>query len=225
MIEQLPRLVIKPTFPNQRRAPVFGRDLSAEQRTELIARMRAQPHAYVAQEHLAFSQAPVWYTKNSDGFSARALGIRVYAIATPEGYRVMPGGLARFAADDHAEIVSMQQGGGSKDIWVLCDSSEASEESTALIARADLRADPRSGGRHFIICLHAGRESVLDGPIRRTLRGQDAAPAQGLACGATSPLGAVEICKEFGAASLFDPEKRFTLSGDTPPGRMRCVVA
>src|ERR1700685_1934686 len=140
VLQQLPRLVIKPTFPNQRRPPVFGRDLSGEERIALIARMRARPHAYVAQEHLPFSQAPVWYTKNSDGFSARALGIRVYAIATPDGYRVMPGGLARFAADDQAEIVSMQRGGGSKDVWVLCDSSEASEESTAPIARTDPRA-------------------------------------------------------------------------------------
>ena len=54
----------------------------------------------------------------------------------------MPGGLARFASDAHAEIVSMQRGGGSKDIWVLCDSEEASEEATAPIARAD-RGRPR----------------------------------------------------------------------------------
>jgi uncharacterized circularly permuted ATP-grasp superfamily protein/uncharacterized alpha-E superfamily protein len=212
VIEQLPRLVIKPTFPNQDRAPVFGCDLSAEQRAELIARMRARPHAFVAQEHLAFSQAPVWYTKNSDGFSARALGIRVYAIATPEGYRVMPGGLARFAADDHAEIVSMQRGGGSKDIWVLCDSSEASEESTAPIARTD----PRAGGRHqdlpstlaenlFWMGRYAERCEDKTRLLRATL---------GLRRNLPFWAQAVEICKQFGAASVFDPEKRFTLSGD-----------
>ena len=129
--------MIKPAFPNQKPGTLFGSDLGAEEREALIARMRARPHAFVAQEHLAFSQAPVWYTKNSDGFSARALGIRVYAIATPQGYRVMPGGLARFASDAHAEIVSMQRGGGSKDIWVLSDSDEASEEATAPIAAPD----------------------------------------------------------------------------------------
>ncbi len=91
VIANLPRLVIKPAFPNQNLGALFGRDLSTEERAALIARIRARPHAFVAQEHLAFSQAPVWYTKNSDGFSARALGIRVYAIATPHGYRVMPG--------------------------------------------------------------------------------------------------------------------------------------
>jgi uncharacterized circularly permuted ATP-grasp superfamily protein/uncharacterized alpha-E superfamily protein len=212
VLEQLPRLVIKPTFPNQNRAPVFGRDLSAEQRADLIARMRARPHAYVAQEHLAFSQAPVWYTKNSDGFSARALGIRVYAIATAEGYRVMPGGLARFAADDHAEIVSMQQGGGSKDIWVMCDSSEALGESTAPIARVD----PRAGGRHqdlpstlvenlFWMGRYAERCEDKTRLLRATL---------GLRRNLPFWAQAVETCKEFGAASVFDPEKRFTLSGD-----------
>jgi uncharacterized circularly permuted ATP-grasp superfamily protein/uncharacterized alpha-E superfamily protein len=211
-IEQLPRLVIKPTFPNQSRAPVFGCDLSAVQRSELIARMRARPHAFVAQEHLAFSQAPVWYTKNSDGFSARALGIRVYAIATPDGYRVMPGGLARFAADDHAEIVSMQQGGGSKDIWVLCDSSEDSDRSTAPIARTD----PRATGRHqdlpstlvenlFWMGRYAERCEHKTRLLRATL---------GLRRNLPFWAEAVEICKQFGAASVFNPERRFTLSGD-----------
>ena len=28
--------------------------------------MRARPYAYVAQEHLALSQAPVWYTKSAE---------------------------------------------------------------------------------------------------------------------------------------------------------------
>ncbi len=85
----------------------------------LIERVRERPHAYVAQERLAFSQAPVWRNGAAQGFAARALGIRVYAMATPTGYRVMPGGLARIAGDGAVDIVSMQRGGGSKDVWVL----------------------------------------------------------------------------------------------------------
>jgi uncharacterized circularly permuted ATP-grasp superfamily protein/uncharacterized alpha-E superfamily protein len=123
VLENLERLVIKPTYPNQNFSVVFGRDLSPSARVELARRLRARPHAYVAQERLAFSQAPVWRssggrTGGAQGFSARALGIRVYAIATASGYRVMPGGLARIASDA-ADIVSMQRGGGSKDVWVL----------------------------------------------------------------------------------------------------------
>ncbi len=118
MLENIERLVIKPAYPNQNFPATFGRDLDADARVELAKRIRARPHAYVAQERLAFSQAPVWRSAGAEGFAARALGIRVYAIATGSGYRVMPGGLARIAADA-ADIVSMQRGGGSKDVWVL----------------------------------------------------------------------------------------------------------
>jgi uncharacterized circularly permuted ATP-grasp superfamily protein/uncharacterized alpha-E superfamily protein len=211
VVRNLGRLVIKPTFPNQRQGPLFGSDLSAEEREALIARMRARPHAFVAQEHLTFSQAPVWYTKNSDGFSPRALGIRVYAIATPQGYKVMPGGLARFASDAHAEIVSMQRGGGSKDIWVLSDSEEATEEATAPIARTDraqLKAQDLPSTlveNLFWMGRYAERCDTKTRLLRATL---------GLRRNLPFWSQAMDICKQFGASSVFDVEKRFTLSGD-----------
>jgi uncharacterized circularly permuted ATP-grasp superfamily protein/uncharacterized alpha-E superfamily protein len=146
VLENLERLVVKPAYPNQKFEPVFGRNLDAAQRDELSERVRAKPHAYVAQERLAFSQAPVWRgagasVAGQSGFAARALGIRVYAIATPDGYRVMPGGLARIAGDT-ADIVSMQRGGGSKDVWVLAADRKsvhdaAAASSTARILRHD----------------------------------------------------------------------------------------
>jgi uncharacterized circularly permuted ATP-grasp superfamily protein/uncharacterized alpha-E superfamily protein len=136
VVENIARLVVKPAFPNQRFEPAFGRDLQPGERASLIERITARPHAYVAQEPLAFSQAPVWRGGAAPEFAARALGIRVYAIATPTGYRVMPGGLARIAPDG-ADIVSMQRGGGSKDIWVLADDIGAPHDALA----------PRGAGR------------------------------------------------------------------------------
>ena len=63
----------------------------------------------------------------------------------------------------------------------------------------------------------AGRKSILDGSLRRALRLQDKI----IACdtgpktqSAVSQAGHVEVCKDFGASSVFDSEKRFTLSGD-----------
>ena len=119
VLAHLDQLVIKPVYPNQRFEPVFGRDLASASRETLIARLCARPYAYVAQEHVALSQAPVWRQNGSLGLSARALTIRVYAIATDDGFRVMPGGLARVATDTAVDVVSTQRGGGSKDIWVL----------------------------------------------------------------------------------------------------------
>ncbi len=131
VLHNIERLVIKPAYPNQNFRTVFGRDLGLAARENLTKRLIARPHAYVAQERLAFSQAPVWHSGGGggdSGFSARALGIRVYAIATPSGYRVMPGGLARIASDG-ADIVSMQRGGGSKDVWVLAPDRRSIDES------------------------------------------------------------------------------------------------
>ncbi len=128
VLQNLENLVIKPAYPNQRFEAVFARHLDEVEREQLVQRIQARPYAYVAQERLAFSQAPVWRSGGAPGFAARALGIRVYAIATPEGYRVMPGGLARIASDDAVDIVSMQRGGGSKDVWVLAPPSGTGDE-------------------------------------------------------------------------------------------------
>ena len=73
---------------------------------------------------MPLSQAPVWRSNGTPNFAARAFTIRVYAIATQDGFRVMPGGLARVATDSATDVVSTQRGGGSKDIWVLSDGED-----------------------------------------------------------------------------------------------------
>jgi uncharacterized circularly permuted ATP-grasp superfamily protein/uncharacterized alpha-E superfamily protein len=123
VLANLDRLVIKPTYPNQRFEPMFGRDFQGKERDALIERLRNRPYAYVAQEHVQLSLAPVWKSTALNQLESRALTIRVYAVMTPEGMRVMPGGLARVANESAAEVVSTQRGGGAKDIWVLSDGS------------------------------------------------------------------------------------------------------
>jgi hypothetical protein len=121
VLANLDRLVIKPTYPNQRFEPMFGREFEGKARDLLIERLRNRPYAYVAQEHVRLSQAPVWKSAASSELATRALTIRVYAVVTPDGVRVMPGGLARVANEAAADVVSTQRGGGAKDIWVLSD--------------------------------------------------------------------------------------------------------
>ncbi len=119
VLDHLPKLVIKPAYPNQHFEPVFGRALGTEALAALAARLRARPYAYVAQEHFALSHAPVWRPPGSLGLTAKAIALRTYAIATPRGRRVLPGGLARVEGDTALDVVSTQRGGGSKDVWVL----------------------------------------------------------------------------------------------------------
>ncbi|MCU0118079.1 circularly permuted type 2 ATP-grasp protein [Pseudomonas sp. B2M1-30] len=126
-LEKLPELLIKPVFPSQSFTPVFGRDLSEKQRQALAARMQARPYAYVAQELAQLSHAPVWQPENGQ-LQPRAIGMRMYAVASRDGYRVLPGGLTRVAADADAEVVSMQRGGASKDTWVLGDLPPSGEQ-------------------------------------------------------------------------------------------------
>ena len=119
VIARLDKLVIKPAFPQLRLPTVFGDDLSDTSRAELIAQIRAQPRNYIAQELVQYSQAPIWNRQHPRQLLARAIGLRVFACATPNGYQVMPGGLTRVASGPNARLVSMQSGGAAKDTWVL----------------------------------------------------------------------------------------------------------
>lgn len=116
VLSQLDRLVVKHAF--HKGAPVlFGRGIEAESREQLAASIEANPGAYVAQEEIPYSVAPVW---NGQGFGSRQVVLRIFLVAGESGFVAFPGGLARVAAEGQERPgISMQQGSGSKDTWVL----------------------------------------------------------------------------------------------------------
>ncbi|MBL8447744.1 MAG: circularly permuted type 2 ATP-grasp protein [Zoogloeaceae bacterium] len=117
-LDHLDDLVIKAAFPSMRMEPVFGHQLKGEARKEMVARIQAQPHAYVAQEWVRLSQAPVWGSRHDHRAVPRSFGMRLFATATPNGFVVMPGALGRVAPRHGVEVISMQRGGLSKDVWI-----------------------------------------------------------------------------------------------------------
>ena len=119
VMSKLDRLVVKGAFPQLRVDPMFGEDLDKRGRERVRAMLKARPQMYVAQELVQLSQAPVCDRSEPRRLLARAIGLRVYACASPEGYVVMPGGLTRAATGPDARVISMQRGGSSKDTWVL----------------------------------------------------------------------------------------------------------
>jgi uncharacterized alpha-E superfamily protein len=123
--QRLDHLLIKPLDRAAREPAVFGADLSEGEREALRARVAERPQRYVAQEWVHVSQAPVLERgpglQGDDSIRARTVGLRVFAVATPQGYRVMPGGLTRVAGDNDSRVIAMQRGGRSKDTWVLSD--------------------------------------------------------------------------------------------------------
>ncbi|CAM5795942.1 circularly permuted type 2 ATP-grasp protein [Rhizobacter fulvus] len=124
--KRLDKLLIKPLERSAREPAIFGADLSHDERLLLKARVAARPQRFVAQEWVHVSQAPVLErgdrrspTRGApDMLAPRAVGLRVFAVATPNGYRVMPGGLTRVAVDGDSRVIAMQRGGRSKDTWV-----------------------------------------------------------------------------------------------------------
>jgi uncharacterized circularly permuted ATP-grasp superfamily protein/uncharacterized alpha-E superfamily protein len=126
--------VIKSAFGEAGFEPVLGEDLDSPARRKWAERMAATPEAFVVQEFVPLSHAPVW---RGGRLESRALMLRVFLLADGRGdYRVMPGGLSRIAGDERY-VVSGQRGGSSKDTWVI------SELPVAPPAPIERRARPR----------------------------------------------------------------------------------
>ena len=97
---RLERLIIKPLERNPREPPVAAGLLSRDELVLLRARIAARPHRYVAQEWVHVSQAPVLERGPPEALHPRTVGLRVFAVATPDGWHVMPGGLTRVAGEE-----------------------------------------------------------------------------------------------------------------------------
>ena len=112
-------LVVKRAFVGGHAEPSFGEKLDPADLEGLAARIRENPHAFVSQERVALSTAPVW---NGGALEPRPLILRCFVCATPDGFAAMPGGLTRVSANADSPIVSSRYGGGSKDTWVRSSS-------------------------------------------------------------------------------------------------------
>ena len=143
-LDEFMNLVFKPAFPQLREAPTFGADLSPEQRNAFIAKVQHRPQNYVAQRVLHISQTPTWQA--GQGLSAAAVGLRVFACATPNGFQVMPGGLARVASGTDSRIINMQRGGASKDVWIA---AKGKHPAPHLLHHATTSHDLSRGDTHL----------------------------------------------------------------------------
>jgi uncharacterized circularly permuted ATP-grasp superfamily protein/uncharacterized alpha-E superfamily protein len=84
----------------------------------LASMIANRPQQFVGQDRIVLSRAPFW-----DGVGAvrpEPMTLRVYVAATKDGYRVMPGGLARISAHHEGTTRSSEF---SKDVWVLSETS------------------------------------------------------------------------------------------------------
>jgi uncharacterized circularly permuted ATP-grasp superfamily protein/uncharacterized alpha-E superfamily protein len=116
-------LAIAGAFTDGGRGPAsFGprllADLDPRSRDELTTALRERPVDFVGQEVVSLSTTPVW----RDGRLAPSPFIlRVYAAATEDGWRIMPGGFCRTSDRMDARAIFMGESARTADVWVLAD--------------------------------------------------------------------------------------------------------
>lgn len=122
-LARLDRAVVRSAFDAR---PLFSRNSSARLGSEMTREEieRLSDHlarrgaTTVVQDIAPLGLAPAF---EQGKFVTRPMALRVFAAWTPEGYIVMPGGLARVALEEDVRALSMQSGAESKDVWVLAD--------------------------------------------------------------------------------------------------------
>jgi len=97
---------------------VIGDELTQRERARLRDAIITRGMDYVGQEIVRLSTTPRWV---EDRLEPRPFVLRVYCAATPDGWRVMPGGFCRISDQPDARAVSMGDGVESADVWVLSE--------------------------------------------------------------------------------------------------------
>lgn len=116
VLQNLPNLVIKRIARTAQSKTIFGNLLSQQEMEDLRVRIQQRPYLYIGQEQVSFSTAP---SLVGDHLEARPTILRSFAVNSPDGYIVMPGGLTRSAAEPNNFVVSGRADGISRDTWVL----------------------------------------------------------------------------------------------------------
>ncbi len=139
--------------------------------------IEANPAAYVAQERVRRSTAPVW---SGQDVSHSYISLRAFAVSTKDNYEVMPGGLARVAALGPLDV-SLLEGERSKDTWVLSEGPVSSvtllsafDEPLAAASRRRRLAEPCVPEHFFWL----GRQSVRAESLGKLIRAGRAAAHQ-----------------------------------------------
>jgi uncharacterized circularly permuted ATP-grasp superfamily protein/uncharacterized alpha-E superfamily protein len=131
VLAHLDRLVVRCLDRREGTRPVFAALLPRAEREALRARILARPERYVGQERIELSTVPV--LAEGGDFQARHAAVRAFLCAREDDYVVMPGALARVAGREGDMVVSNQEGGLSKDTWVLSSEPELATGSLAAI--------------------------------------------------------------------------------------------
>ncbi|MBJ2349545.1 MULTISPECIES: circularly permuted type 2 ATP-grasp protein [Pseudomonas] len=115
VLANLADLVVKETQGSGGYGMLVGPASTTAQIDAFRERIKAKPHAYIAQPTLSLSTCPTFV---ENGIAPRHIDLRPFVLAGRET-RVVPGGLTRVALREGSLVVNSSQGGGTKDTWVV----------------------------------------------------------------------------------------------------------
>jgi len=115
VLAHLPELVVKETQGSGGYGMLVGPASTAAEIEDFRQRIKARPHAYIAQPTLSLSTCPTFV---ENGIAPRHIDLRPFVLSGKET-RLVPGGLTRVALREGSLIVNSSQGGGTKDTWVV----------------------------------------------------------------------------------------------------------
>lgn len=120
VIENMKNLVIKPVDEYGGHGILIGNAASEEELCRFKKLVEADRRKYIAQPIMKLSTHPT-YIEDKKRFEPRHIDLRIYTLLGRDMHYVLKGGLTRVALTEGKLIVNSQQGGGSKDTWVLSE--------------------------------------------------------------------------------------------------------
>lgn len=115
VLDNLADLTVYPAFRHRGTDGERRQQLQSMPLDQLAADIRRRPSQYVAQNKGMRSSVPVW----RDRLSPAYLALRAYVVFDGEKFTVLHGALARTSQSQAPLDLSITQGEGSKDAWVL----------------------------------------------------------------------------------------------------------
>ncbi len=98
--------------------PRLGSEFSPEERAQFLRQLEDRPGDFVGQEVVRLSTMPVF---RNGALAPAPFVLRVYAAATEDGIRILPGGFCRTSERLDVRAISMGADVHTADVWVMAD--------------------------------------------------------------------------------------------------------
>jgi uncharacterized circularly permuted ATP-grasp superfamily protein len=121
VLDHLPELVVKEVHGSGGYGMLIGPTSSKAEIEAYRLRILANPAEFIAQPTLSLSTCPTFV---DSGVAPRHLDLRPFVLSGKDVV-IVPGGLTRVALKENSLVVNSSQGGGTKDTWIVGDTSEA----------------------------------------------------------------------------------------------------